>query len=158
MSNIPDYEPPPPDLQKRASARIVRPDHVGGMLGRAEVQPDRLFLVLEPRKDGPDRVWEVDGFCVKDQVNNRVHWKLHFLCPICESGLTLDSTKKAMEIHDGRGLEVEEFRCAWKGDFGSRLCEFRAAIRLPKAKDEAIVRCDHDPLNPRRIDGVFVRT
>jgi hypothetical protein len=154
MSEIPGYTPPPPELKKRLRPKVT-PGEVRGMLGHAPAQPDRVFLVLESRTDGPDRVWEVDGYCIRDEAERKERWRIHFICPHCDRGLTLDSEKKKMDITE-RGIEVEPFRCSWHGDFGALLCTFCVGIRLPKSQDEAVVRCDEDPTRTRRIDGVFV--
>jgi len=149
------YQPPPPDLIKKINDPKFNPGEIRGMAGNIEIPPDRRFFILENRSDAPDRVWQAEGYCVRDGTNGRENWKIHMICPRCDRGLTLDSMKKEVSI-TAKGIESEAFRCAWHGDFGSLLCTFMVGIRLPKNENEALVRCDEDPEHPRRIDGVFV--
>ena len=45
-----------------------------------------------------DRVWEIDGYHVKD--GNGDHWMLHAVCPKCDRTVTIRSDKKAVEIDE----------------------------------------------------------
>lgn len=165
-SEMPAYQPPPAELQDRMKRKArISQGEVTGTLGGVNAMPDVFLYILDKRKDGPDKVWEVDAYCIRDGTNGQEYWKLHMLCPVCGKCLTLESSKKQMQVRtegeQGRrvvtSIEVEPFGCSWDGDFGQLRCTFRAAIRPPKDKDEAIVRCDQDPTKPFRMHGVFAR-
>lgn len=131
---------------------IVRPDEVRGFMGNQESRVDRVFRVLEEAST-EDRVWFIDGYKLVDGNTGQIHWKLVLVCPVCDRTLALESQKKPMEL-DRDGLQVEEFRCTWPGDFGSPQCNFAAAIvKPPRGKHQ--FRTSDGVLH--RIDGLFRR-
>jgi hypothetical protein len=132
---------------------IIKPDEVKGFMGHKEAEePTRRFYVLEKRSDSEDRIWELDGYMVKDGANNKELWAIHMVCPRCDKTSTIKSEKKAIHVTDA-GLEVEPFRCAWPAEFGGQ-CAFTAGIVLPGGDDQVVLTRDGVR---RRIDGVFKR-
>lgn len=137
-------------LQAMRLPTKIQPNEVRGFLGGSEADPpDRKFNVLDIGTQF-DCVWELDGYRLVDEVNHKELWKIHLVCPKCQQLLTIDSEKKAIYVTED-GLEVEEFRCSWAGDFGGQ-CTFTAGIVLPGGKDKIVVT---EGGHRRRIDGVF---
>lgn len=134
------------------SGPIITPHEVKGFMGHVPTQPDRVFLVLD---DTPSHevLWEVDGYVIRDQVDNVEHWTIHLICPNCGNTLTIKSEKKQLQVSD-EGLEVEEISCPWPGDFGQATCTFKAALEKPPA-NRRIVR-DNNGVR-RKVDAIFRR-
>lgn len=122
------------------------------ILEKAVAQPTRIFYVLDITSTH-EYVWEIDGYCIKDGDTGRDLWTLHVECPKCRRNLTIECTKKKLEI-GSETLAVEPFSCTWHGDFGSLTCGFRAAIEPPRGNQKTTVT--HDGVK-RRVDGVFRR-
>lgn len=135
-----------------SKAPRITHDEVHGYAGAMQgAQPDRVFHILQKGKMF-DLIWEIDGYSIKDEVNNKMLWTLHLICPTCDRPLKLDSEKKAIHISEV-GLEVEAFRCTWPGDFGSHMCSFETGIVLPGRSDRIIGVDGY--AGPVKVDGVF---
>jgi len=109
---------------------ILRPDYVKGYLPTAQRPPDRLFYLLDVRED---LVWEVDGY--KTQLTSGdFSWLFVIACPICRNHLTLDSTRKKVEV-TREGIQSEEFRCSHPAEFGGT-CPFAIALERPRSREQ----------------------
>jgi hypothetical protein len=138
----------------------MRPNEVKGFVGQQAVnRPDRVFYVLEKHVQG-DRVWELDGYCLKNGTTGRESWKIHMICPRCDQGLTINSDKKSIEVSsEGPGLFVEPFECAHPSknakSAASALCGFRAALDRPASGDQKILAVIDGIPREIRVDAVF---
>jgi hypothetical protein len=128
------------------------PNNPGLVLEKPVAPPTRVFYVLDITPTH-EFLWEIDGYCIKDGKTGRDLWTLHVECPKCRRNLTIECTKKALEIGPDT-LSIEPFACTWHGDFGQLTCGFKAAIEPPKANQKMTV--DHNGVK-RRVDGVFRR-
>ena len=127
----------------------MQPQHI--VLPGQQAQPTRIFYVLDLTSTH-EFVWEIDGYKVPDGKTGNDLWMLNIVCPTCLNNLTIDSTKKAMEVSE-ESLSVELFRCSHPAQFGGQ-CPFTAAIEPPRGNQKTAVT--HDGIR-RRMDGVFVR-
>ena len=112
---------------------IVRPDLVKGFVPTAQKPPDRLFYLLNPHDD---LVWEVDAYKQPTMDGMKPAWLLILSCPICRNHLTLDSTKKHLEITD-EGIESDVFRCSHSAQFGG-VCPFTIALDKPSKSQRQV--------------------
>jgi hypothetical protein len=135
----------------RTTKPIVTPNEVKGVLGHSVTNPpDRIFYILEETASH-ELLWEVDGYLIKDGKTGREHWNIHLICPKCRNANTIKSEAKQLQV-TAEGLEVEPFRCAWPGEFGSPECGYRAALVLPP-KNKRITHDQHGL--QRRVDAMF---
>ena len=105
-------------------------------------------------EETPDHelLWEVDGYLLKTKEKDL--WTLHIVCPKCGNNLSIKSMVKDIQV-DERGVQTEEFRCTWPGEFtDGGACEFRGALDLPP-KDKRITRDNHGVR--RIVDAVIKR-
>lgn len=114
---------------------ILRPDYVKGFVPTASRPPDRLFYLLDKQDD---RVWEVDGYKQPTADGMRPAWMLILSCPVCRNNLTLDSTRKHLEITE-EGIQSDVFRCSHGAQFGG-VCPFSIALDRPRNKEERQVQ------------------
>lgn len=154
MSNIEsdDYKAPalgPP---------VMKPNLVQGyVMHQQHAQPTKYLYILEPNKNGEDRVWEWDAYLQRDEVNNRELWVVHITCPVCNNVLSINSEKKQIDI-DKRGIETgEPIRCTWPGEFQAQ-CTWQCEIQRPN-KDVWLNARDFSTGHPIkvRIDGIVRR-
>jgi hypothetical protein len=136
-------------------APIITPHHVRGFVGHDERRPDRLFYVLWLEDD---TVWEIDGYRLGPMESpddaSDVLWSINLFCPKCRQNIRLDSTKKHIHVHRGRGLETAEpMRCPWPAEFGG-LCSFAAVLELPKPSLREVRLTNGTPV---RLDAVAKR-
>lgn len=122
------------------------------ILEKPVAKPTRIFYVLDLTATH-EFIWEIDGYCIHDGKTGRDLWTLHIECPKCRQNLTVDCTKKKVEV-TSEGLFIEPFACTHHGDFGQIFCGFRAAIEPPKGSQ----RFSEDQNGRKiKIDGVFKR-
>ena len=121
------------------------------ILEKPVAKPTRLFYVTD-FTPSHEIVYEIDGYCIKDGKTGRDLWTLHIVCPNCRKNLTIECTKKALEI-PSESLAVECFRCTHPAEFGG-ICSFQEAIEPPKGNQKTT----YDEHGRRiRVDGVYRR-
>lgn len=128
---------------------------VKGYVGGAEVRPDRYFYILF--NDGmEERVWEADGYSMRDTKTGQTHWSILITCPKCFNNIRLDSLKKDLTTEDG--LETADaIGCPWPGDFGTP-CNFRVVLEPPRGdKRRMRVACRDGVVREVNIDAVAKR-
>lgn len=110
---------------------IMKPDHVEGIVGRQEREPDQYFYLIHDL-GVMDNIWQADGFKVEDGQTGETHWSILFACPRCHAILRLDSAKKDFVVlDDGRIQTNEAMRCPnEKHEFGP--CGWRGHFDAPK--------------------------
>jgi uncharacterized protein YbaR (Trm112 family) len=121
--------------QQQAPGMIVRPGLVKGFLPTATKPPDRLFYILYLQDD---LVWECDGYKKPAENGTQPGWMIVLTCPICRNHLTLDTTKKKVEI-TAEGIQSESFRCSHPAEFGG-VCPFEIVLARPSRKSERQVQ------------------
>jgi len=114
---------------------ILRPDLVKGYLPTASKPPDRLFYLLDLQRD---LVYEIDGYKLPAENGTKPGWMLVLCCPVCNNHLTLDSTKKKLEVTE-EGIESEVFRCSHPAQFGG-ICSYAIVLDRPKSQAERRVQ------------------
>ena len=107
---------------------IARPGLVKGYLPTATKPPDRVFYILYQ-----DILWECDGYRAPGEPGAQPHWLIVLICPRCGENLTLNTSKKKVEITP-EGLQSEPFRCSHPAEFGG-VCPFTVALEKPKGAE-----------------------